>query len=188
MPDQVYLSCWLRGFTEHNMLATFEKTLRRFPFSRLAPHALLHIYAIDYTGSPVFERRFDEEVNPFEAARLAREFPGADCAYELETFWDLWQYEDDWSLKPSPAVITCYGPLFESGLGEQIRVACGWDSLFIPQPEHSGGLTAIRSNIRSLLHLAEDLGKALPIEKKTLWSDSGENLAALLEQALQPNP
>ena len=186
MPDKMNLSFWLRGFTEHNMLALLEKALRRFPYSRLAPHGLMRILAIDTTENPIFERRFDDQINPFEIARAAREFQNADCAYELETFWDLWGYENDWSLAPSPALITCYGPLFESDLGEQIRIECGPASRFLPQPGQGGTLTPIRSNIRSLLHLSEDMGKTLPVEKKTLWSDSGENLAEQLAALENP--
>jgi hypothetical protein len=33
MADQLYLSYWLRGFSEGNMLRKFERLLRTFPFS-----------------------------------------------------------------------------------------------------------------------------------------------------------
>ena len=146
------------------------------PFVRKVRVALAE-KGLDYTH---------EQVNPFEIIRLVREFQHADCAYELETFWDLWVCEEEWSLAPSRVLITCYGPLFESDLGEQIRIECGLASRFLPQPGQPGSLTPIRSNIRSLLHLAEDVGKAIPVDKKTLWSDSGENLAEQLAAYANP--
>jgi hypothetical protein len=35
MPDQLYVSYWLRGFTGPNMPRHFDKALRWFPFSQI---------------------------------------------------------------------------------------------------------------------------------------------------------
>jgi hypothetical protein len=42
----------------------------------------------------------------------------------------------------------------------------------------------IQSNIKSLLKLVHDLDDALPVETRLLWSESGENFAEKLHQAL----
>ena len=41
-----------------------------------------------------------------------------------------------------------------------------------------------QSNLRGLLRLAHELEGALPVEKRRLWSESGENFAARLEGAV----
>jgi len=185
MADRIYLSCWLRGFTAHNMLASFEKLLGRFPFSRLAPEATLQIHAIDLTQAPVLEHFFEQGVDAAEVVRLCREFEHPDSAYRLEANWDLMTFNGGWRLAPAPVAITCFGPLFPSDLGEQILYDFGFDSPFLPQPGRPGDLAPVRSNIRSLLRLVDDVRAAVPLDKRTLWSESGASLAGELETALR---
>lgn len=186
--DRVYFSAWLRGFTQHNMLASFEKAVKLVPFSRLRPGAVLTVRAVSYTEPPLIEHRFDVKPDAAEVIALCREFDNADCAYQLDTFWDLLAQDDagEWKLQPAPISLTCYAPLFESDLGEQILIDFGLDSNFLPGRDSRSELVAIQSNIRSLLHLSTDVGKNLPLEKKTIWSESGENLAERLLGALEP--
>jgi hypothetical protein len=185
--DRVYFSAWLRGFTQHNMLASFEKLLKLVPYSRLRPGALLTVQAVSYIEPPLLEHRFDLKPEPAEVIALCREFDNADCSYQLETSWDLLSRDDagEWKLHPVPISLTLHAPLFESDLGEQILIDFGPDARFLPETDSRPELVAIQSNIRSLLHLTTDIGKNLPLEKKTLWSESGENLAAQLQQALE---
>ncbi|MFN7920015.1 MAG: hypothetical protein U0Q16_07960 [Bryobacteraceae bacterium] len=186
MADRIYLSCWLRGFTQHNMLASFEKVLRKFPYSRLAPVVTLRVYAVEFTEPPQMEEHFENEIHPGQIIARCREWENADCAYQVETSWDLWLYDHgSWQLAPTTITFTCFGPLFPSELGEQLLVEFGLDSKFLPQPGLEGGTVPVRSNIRSLLHLVQDIAKSLPLEKKTLWSESGENLAEELQRALE---
>jgi hypothetical protein len=185
MPDQVYLSVWLRGFTEDNMLRHYQKVLERFPFSKLAPGLTLRVYAIEFAEPPALERRFEADADLEEVLRSAEEFRNPDCAYMLDAKWDLWQHEGDWRLGPSPVAITCFGPEFPSEYGEQLRVDAGAEALFLPDSEAPMGFRAVESNIRSLLHLNQDLRSALPVEKLLLWSESGENLAERLEAMLE---
>ena len=184
MADHFYISCWLRGFNEHNALAHFQKTLTRFPFSRLAPGATLRVYAIEHIEPPLVERIFDQEFDVSELIAAAREFQNADCAYEVETHWDLLRpVGGEWKLQPAKVAITCFSPEFDSELGEQLRVEFGADAPFVPEPESN--LVAVRSNIRSLLHLANDIKSTLPVQRLSIWSDSGDDLAAQLEQAVE---
>ena len=184
--DRIYFSAWLRGFTQHNMHVTFEKMLRLVPYSRLRPDAMLTIHAVSYNEPTLLEHRFDHQPEPAELIALSREYDNTDCAYQLETFWDLLSRDGtgEWKLQPVPLSLTCYAPLFESGLGEQVLIDFGVDTLFLPQAGTPDELLAIQSNIRSLLHLTADVTKSLPVEKKALWSESGENLAARLEASL----
>jgi hypothetical protein len=187
MTNRVILSCWIRGFTEHNLLANFEKALWRFPFSRLAPRAHLTVRAVDYAESPVDECLLEAGTDAATIIDACRDFLHADCAFEVDAFWDLWQESDgDWTLQPSPVRITCYAPLFPSELGEQLRLELGADSLFLPSPDDEAPpLRAIQSNIRSVLRLASDLEQALALEKRLLWAEDGENLAERLTKALE---
>lgn len=185
--DRVYFSAWLRGFTQHNMLVSFENLLRLIPYSRLRPEATLTIHAVSYAEPPIFERRFEGAPEPAEVVAFCREFDNPDCAYQLETHWDLLLRDDltgEWKLKPSPLSLTVYAPLFESELGEQALVDFGLDSMFLPEGDDRAELMAVQSNIRSLLHLTTDIAQNVVVDKKTLWSESGENLAARLEDTL----
>lgn len=184
--DRVYFSAWLRGFTQHNMMASFEKALKLVPVSRLRPEAVLTVHAVSYAEPPLMERRFDAKPEPAEVIAYCREFDNPDCAYQLETYWDLLTRDDagEWKLQPAPISLTCYAPLFESDLGEQFLFDFGPDTRFLPEGDTGADLMSVQSNIRSLLHLTADVAKNLPIEKKTLWSESGDNLAARLVEAL----
>jgi hypothetical protein len=183
MPDRLYLSYWLRGFTEHNMLRHFEVLLRKFPFSRLAPRLSCRVYAIEMVEPPVVERDFHELDVEF-LMEIAREHLHADCAYLVDAAWDIWQYENDWKLRPSRVTLSCFGPLFPSDLGEQLQIDFGPDAHFLPQPAPEASLSAIRHNLRGLVHLVDDLDSSLKVEKRKLWSESGENFADHLKAAL----
>jgi len=184
MADRLYLSYWIRGFTQHNMLRHFETMLRRFPFSRLSPRVRLRIYAVEEIEPPALERELADPMDLGAVIHAAREFQHPDCAYHVDTVWDIWQFEADWELRPAPLTLSCYGPLIASELGEQLRIEFGLDSQFLPQPELFANLAPIRHNIRALLHLAEDLDASLAVDKRRLWSESGENLVGRLQAAL----
>ncbi len=56
MADQLYLSYWLRNFSEPTMLRHYEKLLRLFPFSRLAKQpSTFKVLAVDYSEPVVVE-------------------------------------------------------------------------------------------------------------------------------------
>lgn len=185
MADSVRLSYWLRGFTEHNMLALYERVLRRFPYSRLAPAGMLRIFALDYSEPPVLEEEFDDAAQVSSIIAIAREHFHNDCSFQLDCCWDLWHYGEEWSLKPSAVTIAIFGPLFDSPWGEQVQIDLGLDFLYLPSPDIPPNPRALHSNIKSVLHLADDMQRILPVDKRTLWSESGENLADRLQEALE---
>ena len=186
MSDQLYLSYWIKGFTEHNMFRHFAAALGKFPYSRLRPRALLQVRAVDLTEPVLFEREFSGNADAATLTEAMRWHRSPDSAFEIETAWDLWSLtgEEEWKLQPAPVRISCYAPLFPSEYGEQIRFEFGPDTQFLPQLELTWNLAPVRQNIQSLLHLVQDLDESLAVEKRQLWSESGENFAERLQQAL----
>jgi hypothetical protein len=144
----------------------------------------------------------------------ARDFQNSDSAYRLETWWDLWQFGSEpshveWKLAPARVALCCFGPDFrqspsgqeqphegerpsviafpsgdDAAIGCALEVEFGLDANFLPQPDLPDSPRLIESNIKSLLKLVHDLDDALPVETRRLWSESGENFAEKLHQAL----
>ena len=181
MADRLYLSCWIRGFNESNMLRHFEKLLGLFPFSRLEQRGLaLRVYAIERVEPPQMEREFQTPAEPREIASAAREFAHADSSIEVDGSWDLWQFDEDWKLAPAAVTLLCLGPSFENESDDHLRIEFGPDSRFLAVPEIEGSLRMGQSNLRSLLHLVSEIEKSLPLENRKLWSESGANFAEIV--------
>ena len=184
MADQMYLSYWLRGFNAQNMLRHFDGVLRKFPFSTISPAGpLLRIYALEFAEPPLLERRFDWDCETDTVIKAAGEFRNADCGYLLDIYWDLWKFSDKWILTACPATISCFGPSFQNDLGDHLRIECGIDSDFLPDPGVPEDAGKIQSNIKGLLRLAHELDSSLPVETRRLWSESGEDFAEKLQAA-----
>lgn len=211
MADQLFLSFWLRNYSDATMLRNYEKLLRLFPFSRLAQQAsTFRIMAVDANEPVVAEIPYPAPVPLDDILAVAKDFQNPDACYRLETWWDLWQFDDDWKLAPARVVLCCFGPDFDqnpssppstlapeqsgvipfSNPDEEIAIGCaleiefGIDANFLPQPEVQGSPRMVQSNIKSLLKLVHDLDDALPVETRRLWSESGENFAEKLHHAL----
>jgi hypothetical protein len=208
MADQLYLSYWLRNFSEPTMLRHYEKLLRLFPFSRLAKQpSTFKVIAVDYNEPVVLEVPYPPPVAVEDILAAAKDFQNADSCYRLETWWDLWHFADEWKLEPTRVALCCFGPLFDQGNAgfhpaqqaavtefpsspDQAAASCaieiefGIDANFLPQPDLPDSPRVIQSNIKSLLKLVHDLDDALPVETRLLWSESGENFADKLHQAL----
>lgn len=184
MADHLRLSLWLRGFASAGMPIYLEKALNGFPFSRLDPHCILRVHALDFNEPPVLELPFDEP-DPAEIRRRATELLHEDSAFQVEAQWDLWQWDGDWSLAPSKVMIECCGPEFETDAGEHLLFDAGPERLYLPLPDFTDQLRPVQSNVRSLLHFASDLEANLPVDRRALWSDSGENFAQRLEDFLK---
>jgi hypothetical protein len=186
MSDRLYFSGWVQGFSDSNMLRHFGKMLDLFPFSKLAKAGpVLRVYAIEYVEPPLFERHFEPGVSVADMIAAARDFVQPDCCAEIEAAWDLWQHRDDWKLWPSAVTLSCFGSGFEHDNDDHLRMDFGLDSKFVPAEDIEGSLRIQQSNLRSLLSLAGEIDKALPVERRLLWSESGANFAAILEEALE---
>jgi hypothetical protein len=183
--DRLYLSCWIEGFNESNMLRHLEKVLRLFPFSQLAKRGpVLRVYAVERIEPPQLEREFPMPVDAAAMTAAAREFAHEDSSIEVETSWDLWQFDQDWKLAPSAVTLICFGPEFETEIGDNFRIEFGTDARFLPMESVEGSLRMGQSNVRSLLHLVNEIEKILPLENRRLWSESGRNFAGVLAESL----
>jgi hypothetical protein len=186
MPDRLYFSCWLRGFSEANMLRHFATMVRKFPVSRLNPSMQLNVYDSEFVEPSIFAASYDD-LNHFdqmmEDAKLYRNFR---YGYELLAYWDLWQWDGaDWKILPARVSLECFGPGFDRERGEDLRIEFGIEDLFLPQLHLPGNsLPMIQANVRSLLKLTRDLDAALLVERRQLWSESGENFAERLQSTL----
>ena len=186
MADQLYLSYWIAGFTEHTMLRFYEKALRLFPVSRLNQNAsTLRITPIALSEPALYEQALAPGFTVDEVIASAQAFLHADCAYELDTSWDLWQREGDWQLQPSRVSLFCFGPEFERDMGENLRVDFGIDANFLPRTDVPKALTTAQSNIRSLLKFVHDLDDALNASRRQLWTESGETFSDRLQSVLE---
>ncbi|MGP0071748.1 MAG: hypothetical protein ACLPWF_07430 [Bryobacteraceae bacterium] len=216
MADQLFLSYWLRNYSDSTMLRNYEKLLRLFPFSRLTSQAsTFKIMAVDVSEPVVAEIPYPPPVPIEDVLAVAKDFQNADACYRLETWWDLWQFSTEqanaeWKLAPSRVALCCFGPEFnqspsglpdshetqqtpviafpnpaeDAALGCALEIEFGIDANFLPQPDLPDSPRMIESNIKSLLKLVHDLDDALPVETRRLWSESGENFAEKLHQAL----
>lgn len=185
MADQLYLSYKLRTFTAQNMLRSYEKLLRIFPFSRLARQpATFKVLAVDYNEPAVLEIPYPPPISLDAVLAAAKDFENPDACYRLECWWDLWQFEADWKLASSRVALCCFGPEFEHESHDHLAIEFGIDAHFLPQPNTPNSVRMVQSNIKSLLKLVHDLDDALPVETRRLWSESGENFSEKLHQAL----
>jgi len=185
MPDRLYLSCGLSERNDRNLLLQFGKLLQLFPFSKLSksPPAL-RMYAVEHAEPPLIELEFPLAAEPSAVLESVRELMHDDCACEVEASWDLWQYDGQWKILPAPVTLNCFGPLFDNDQNDDLRVDFGPDGPFLPLANLESGLRMVQSNIRSLLHLVSDIERGVDLQRRQLWSESGENFAELLAQSL----
>jgi hypothetical protein len=189
--DQLSLSIWLERGSRANRLRHFATLLRLFPFSqREQPQSTISVQAIAETEPPLLEKPIN---GPLEASEVLEAFAqagGDDIAYSVESWWDLWLYDGDWKLAPARVELACFGPAFDNGTerlaGEQedLRIDFGVDSHYLPRPELTGSGRMTESNIKSMLRLVHELDSALPVAKRQLETESGENFADRLQQVL----
>jgi hypothetical protein len=196
--DQLYLSIWLARQSRlapqgpKQRLRYFQQMVRLFPFSqRGQPQTIVTIRAVDATEPPLLERPLNAPIDPEQIIEALQDYTGEDVAYEVDTYWDLWQFDEDWALAPARIVLSCFGPEFDNGTeratGEQedLRIDFGVDSHYVPRLDVPGVAKLIESNIRSVLRLVHDIENAIPVEKRLLETESGGNFADRLQQVLQ---
>jgi hypothetical protein len=189
--DQLSLSIWLERSALSQRLRHFEKLLRLFPFSqREQGQSTMLVRAVSAHEPPLLERPVNGPADVDEALRIFSDYSGDDVSYSLESWWDLWQFNGDWALAPAPIALSCFGPEFDNAADlqvsdqEDLRIDFGVDAHFLPAEEIAGGENPIASNIRSLLRLVHELDSTLPVRKRRLETESGENFADRLQHAL----
>ncbi len=130
-----------------------------FPFSKLAKRGpALQIYAIQLVEPPVFEREFPVVTSADDMVDAIRDFLHPDCACEIDTFWDLWQYDGDWKLRPAPLTLACYGRILKRIMTITCASNSAWTRYSYPIAGVEGSLRMGQSGPKSLLHLVSDLG------------------------------
>ncbi len=190
--DQLSLSMWLPEALASWRTRYFEKMLSIFPFSqREQPQSTLTIQAISQIEPALLERPMNGPVSLAEISAILQDYMGDDIAYRYESWWDLWQYSgEDWLISPARVTLSCFSPEFDNGSSattgdqEDLRVDFGVDTLFLPDPSLAGSGRLIESNIKSLLKLVHDLEEALPLARRVLETESGENFSEKLTRYL----
>ena len=197
MADLLYLSLWLRDYNESNMLQHWKRVIETFPVYAASPGVRsVTIYPLHWGEMPVFERSFGEGAEAGELVTLAAEFLHEDCAYEAEMNWDLWFPADTatpegWSRAPAAVSVACLGPAFDREGADgraDIQVNFGLDTPFLPPdedalpelgPDFDPDLPdrRIQENLQQLVAFVHQLDQTMPIVKRSLWCESGENLA-----------
>jgi len=186
MADPLFLSLWLRGYSPLALPVYFKKAIAHFPHSKLNPKSTLRVFPLSFQESPLHEEFLDEALDPEYAVSQARQFLHEDCAFTLESRWELYQFHEDWELRPAKIQIEVFGPDFDTPRGEHLRIDFGPSELFLPHPA-SDNLLPVQSNIRSLLHVVQDLEANLSVERPLLWSEDDDNFAERLRAMLE-NP
>lgn len=190
MTDLLFLSLWLDFHARANRLAHFEKLLRLFPASqRDQPQSTISIHAVDSTQPPLLEQPINGPLDPSEVMPVFREYEGDDIAYRVESWWDLWQFENGESkLGPARVALSCFGPEFDDGAAfgrEDLRIDFGVEAHFLPSADVPGSATLIESNIKSLLRFVHEVESVLPVARRKLETESGENFADRLQTVLK---
>ena len=191
MTDQLSLSIWLEKNSRAARLKYFEKLLRLFPFSQRAqPQSTIYVQAIASTEPALLEKPLNGPIEVSDIMAAFAEYGGDDVAYRLESWWDLWQDTGDWTIGPARVELACYGPDFDNGTEraaqeqEDLRIDFGVDGHFLPMPELTGSGRMTESNVKSMLRLVHELDSTLPVAKRKLETESGENFADRLQQVL----
>lgn len=124
MANRAYASFWTRDYSEDLMLDRFERWLETAPVSPDRPgFASLVVRAVEPSEAPLLEHDFRAgEADASTVATLAREHRNADCSYEVETSWDLWQPCLDtglWQRGPQRLLLICHGPDYDGGVAAE---------------------------------------------------------------------
>lgn len=190
--EQLSLSIWLDLARPDARMRNFESLLRLFPFSQREgqPQTTVSVLAIDETEPPLLEHPMNAPFDVEDAILLMKEHRGDDIAYRVESYWDLWQYDGEWRLAPTGVALACFGPEFDRGTAatpaeqEHLRVDFGVDTTFLPQPDIAGSGRLVESNIKSLLRLVHEIENRLPVHRRLLTAESGENFGERLQRLL----
>jgi len=124
MANRAYASIWSRNFSEETLIEQWRAFLETVPFSKERPgFTELVIRAVDETEAPILEQDLRSgEYGADVLMELAREHAHVDCAYETQAFWDLWTWDESsgqWTQKPHPLGIVCYGSEFNEGVWKE---------------------------------------------------------------------
>lgn len=120
MANRVYITFWLRNYSEQTMLEQFERFLQTVPLSSAGPgFRRLIVRAIGPAETPLIEHDLSGiSAKPADIVALAREYVNADSAFEVEASWELWRWDANtgrWIRGPEPLLLTCQGEAYDDG-------------------------------------------------------------------------
>ncbi len=163
MPDRLYLSFWLKRYGLKEVLAAMTTAVESFPYSATRPGVReVSVHPVDWSEPAAIEQEYREGADPAHALHAIDEFSHADCAFKTVVFWDL-------EGGPVRAEIIAYGPEFEGREEERghLEIDLGLETPFVSS----------QVNVSKLIALARNLTVKLPVRKRRLWTESGEDFA-----------
>jgi hypothetical protein len=124
MSNRTYVSFWARDYSEAVMLDRFERLLQTLPGSPARPKfSSLVIRAVGPAEIPLVEHDLrGVAAEAGDVIALAREQSNADCAYEVETHWDLWSRDwesGNWQRAPERLLVICHGEAYDDGVAAE---------------------------------------------------------------------
>jgi hypothetical protein len=122
--NRAYASFWTRDYSEDLMLDRFERWLETVPLSAQRPgFASLVVRAVEPSEAPLLEHDFRAgQADAATVVALAREHRNADCSYEVEAYWDLWQpilETGQWRRAPQRLLLICHGADYDGGVAAE---------------------------------------------------------------------
>ena len=143
MSNGAYLSVWYPDLPERLLLERFGTFLATVPFSDKMPgFTQLTVRAVNAAEIPILEQ--DLRQMPLDVAsilEIAQEHLNADCAYEVNCYWDLSIFDaasGKWTVEPQPLEISCYAEEYDDQVWREaghVQVNFGFEHLFTG---HSG--------------------------------------------------
>ncbi len=176
------------------MLPYWRRAIEGFPASSESPGVrALAVYPLNWNQTATVEDTFLNGGSAEEALQLAQEFLHADCAYEAKLCWDLWlprseDPSDGWERRPQRVSIACLGDQFRRDEEEDsghMEINFGPEANFLPpelwgldaeEKQEAMAGAQLRENIEEMVSYAQALEHSLPVVRRRLWCESGNDL------------
>ena len=170
MADHVYLSVWLKSYDNQGVLDAFRKILEDFPYSSSLPGVrYISVHPLDWSEPPTLEQEFAGGADAAHVLGLVAEFQHPDCAFQAAAFWDLAE-------TPQRVELIAYGHQFEGRDEERghLEIDLGLETPFLSS----------QANVSKLISLVRTLTARLPVARRHVWTESGENFAEKIAGSL----
>lgn len=123
MANHAYVSFWTRERASETLLDRFERLLQTFPFSAVwREFTGMVIRAVNSSEPPLAEHDLRGSLaGASDVIALARERDNADCSYEVEACWDIWQRNLEtgvWQKGPERVLLICNGRSYDDGTAD----------------------------------------------------------------------
>jgi hypothetical protein len=123
MANYAYVSFWTRERASETLLERFERLLQTFPLSSVWHEFTgMVIRAVSPSEVPLAEHDLRGTLaGASEVIALAREHDNADCSYEVEAYWDVWQRNlktGAWQKAPERVLLICNGRSYDDGVAD----------------------------------------------------------------------